>query len=97
MRHRRRQALLQRSRGLLEKPGASEREVRSYGEGPSGHVRLFANISAIVEYLPAAALAQFAAWPGIRVELEEHVSSEVAQAVAENVADVGVVQRPERL
>ena len=28
---------------------------------------------------------------GIRVELEEHVSSEVAQAVAENVADVGVV------
>lgn len=85
------QALLQRSRGLLEEARRIEREVRSYGEGLSGHVRLFANISAIVEYLPAA-LAQFAkAWPGIRVELEEHVSSEVAQAVAENVADVGVV------
>lgn len=85
------QALLQRSRGLLEEARRIEREVRSYGEGLSGHVRLFANISAIVEYLPAA-LARFAqAWPGVRVELEEHVSSEVAQAVAENVADVGVV------
>lgn len=85
------QALLHRSRGLLEEARRIEREVRSYGEGLSGHVRLFANISAIVEYLPAV-LAQFAqAWPGIRVELEEHVSSRVAQAVAEEVADVGVL------
>lgn len=94
------QALLLRSRGLLDEARRVEREVRGYGAGLSGHVRLFANISAIVEYLPAA-LASFArAWPGIRVDLEEHVSSGVAQAVAEEVADFGIVSdiaRPEGL
>ena len=45
----------------------------------------------LVPHLPAA-LAQFAkAWPGIRVELEEHVSSEVAQAVADYLTAVGVI------
>ena len=85
------QALLQRSRGLLEEARRIGAEVRSYGEGLSGYMCACSPISRrLLEYLPAA-LAQFAkAWPGIRVELEEHVPSGGAGGGG-NAADVGVV------
>ena len=84
-------ALLVRSRGLLEEAGRVEREIASYGAGLSGHVRLFANISSIVEFLPPVLASFDRQWPGIRVDLEEHVSARIAQAVTEGVADLGVV------
>uniref|UniRef100_UPI002BDDB149 LysR substrate-binding domain-containing protein n=1 Tax=Povalibacter sp. TaxID=1962978 RepID=UPI002BDDB149 len=59
--------------------------------GARGYVRVFANISAMVEFLPAA-LASFAAkHPDIHVHLEEHVSSAIAAAVADNSADLGII------
>jgi DNA-binding transcriptional LysR family regulator len=84
-------ALLARSRSVLGQAVQLDDDLRAFSSGVRGQVRLFANISAIVEFLPAL-LAQFLArHKDIRVHLEEHVSSVVAQAVAERVADVGII------
>ncbi|WP_283149125.1 LysR family transcriptional regulator [Silvimonas soli] len=85
------QALRGRAQGLLEQARQLEGEMRDYADGVSGHVRLFANISAIVEFLPGALVAFRHVYPGIRVQLQEQVSSVVAQAVLDGVADLGIV------
>jgi DNA-binding transcriptional LysR family regulator len=83
--------LLTRARTLLAQATQLEDEIASYAFGARGHVRLFANISAIVEFLPAALASFLQRHPDIRLHLEEHVSDVVARAVAENVADLGIV------
>lgn len=91
------EALLGRARSLIEQARQVEQEVRGYGAGLSGLVRLHANISAIVEFLPAALASFGREHPGIRVHLEEHVSDAIARAVVEQVADLGIVSdQPQR-
>jgi len=84
-------ALLSRARVLLEQARQLEDEMRRHASGMSGYVRVFANISAIVEFLPGALAAFAAKYPDIHVHLEEHTSAEIATAVAGNTADFGIV------
>ena len=84
-------ALLARARVLLHQAAQLDDEMRRHASGARGYVRVFANISAIVEFLPEA-LASFAAkHPDVHVHLEEHVSAAIASAVADNSADFGIV------
>lgn len=84
-------ALLVRARILLQQAHQTEDEMRRHACGARGYVRVFANISAIVEFLPRKLASFAAAHPDIHVHLEEHISSIVAAAVAENSADFGIV------
>lgn len=84
-------ALLARAGTLLEQTRQLDQEIRSYGAGARGLVRVFANISSIVEFLPAVLASFTRAHPEILIHLEEHVSTHIAQAVVERVADFGVV------
>jgi DNA-binding transcriptional LysR family regulator len=84
-------ALLVRARAILHQAQQLDDEMRRHATGTRGYVRVFANISAIVEFLPAT-LASFASkHPDIHVHLEEHVSSMIAASVADNSADFGIV------
>jgi DNA-binding transcriptional LysR family regulator len=84
-------ALLVRARVLLHQAMQLDDEMRRHAAGARGYIRVFANISAIVEFLPGA-LASFAQQhPDVHVHLEEHVSSATAAAVADNSADLGIV------
>jgi DNA-binding transcriptional LysR family regulator len=84
-------ALLMRARSLLSQAQQIDDELRRHAAGARGYVRVFANISSIVEFLPGA-LASFAQrHPDIHVHLEEHVSSHIAGAVADGSADFGIV------
>ena len=82
---------LARARGVLHQAEQLDEELRRHASGARGHVRVFANISAIVEFLPAALAAFLAKHPDIHIHLEEHVSSGVAAGVAENLADFGIM------
>ena len=65
--------------------------MSEFARGVRGHVRISANTSAIVQFLPRE-LAQFlAACPGIRVELHEDTSRETVRHVHSGVADLGIV------
>jgi DNA-binding transcriptional LysR family regulator len=84
-------ALLVRARVLLHHAAQLDDEMRRHASGVRGYVKVFANISSIVEFLPGA-LASFAArHPDVHVHLEEHVSAAIAAAVADNSADFGIV------
>jgi DNA-binding transcriptional LysR family regulator len=84
-------SLAARAQVLLQHARQLEDELRRHASGTRGYVRVFANISAIVEFLPGALAAFVVKHPDIHVHLEEHVSAEIATAVTNNAADFGIL------
>ena len=66
-------------------------ELSDYASGVLGVVRLWANTSAVTQFLPADIASFVAAHPGIRIELEEEDSSEVVLAISDGRADFGIL------
>ncbi|MGT2476596.1 LysR family transcriptional regulator [Paraburkholderia terrae] len=65
-------------------------ELSEYSNGSRGHVRLWANMSALVEFLPSALESFLHLYPDTRVEVEEQLSGDIVRALVEGVADVGI-------
>ncbi|WP_459206362.1 LysR family transcriptional regulator [Pseudomonas sp. MLB6B] len=65
-------------------------DVGEYLEGIRGHVRMMANISAIIEFLPEDLQRFMASHGEVRVNLEERPSAGVVRGVGEGAADLGI-------
>jgi DNA-binding transcriptional LysR family regulator len=84
--------LVQRARPVLNDLEAISREIQEFARGGGGgQVRLFATLSALTQYLPNALGSFSREYPRATVHLEEHVTLDIARAVAENAADVGIL------
>jgi DNA-binding transcriptional LysR family regulator len=83
--------LLRLARGAINQLEDIEVQMHEYSAGVRGDVRVFANVSAITQFLPADLGAFAAAHPGVRIHLHERISSLVAKAIIENVADLGIM------
>jgi molybdate transport repressor ModE-like protein len=85
-------ALVHHARLVLEQMEHLRGDLRQHARGgPRGHVRLLSNTAALEEYLPDALADWLADNPGVDVDLEERPSVEVAPAIAQGHADVGVL------
>ncbi len=84
-------ALQHRARGLLNEMDDIALQMRDYASGTRGQVRVAANNSAITQFLPAELQGFLARYPQVDVRLQEQISTSVARAVAENAADVGIL------
>ena len=84
-------ALLHLARGVLNDLDGIASQMRDYGNGVRGHVRVVANISAITQFLPGELQRFMARHPQVQVQLQEQISTDVARSVAENAADVGIL------
>ena len=84
------ESLLHHARSVLFGLEKMQAELSEYADGVRGHVRIHASISAVVQFLPED-LGSFIRQHGeVKIDLEEHLSSEVARAVQEGAADLGV-------
>jgi DNA-binding transcriptional LysR family regulator len=84
------QSLLHHARSVLFSLEKMQGELSEYAAGVRGHVRVHASISAIVQFLPEDLGAFTARHPEVKVDLEEHLSTEVVRAVQEGAADLGI-------
>jgi DNA-binding transcriptional LysR family regulator len=66
-------------------------ELSDYSQGIRGHVRLWANMSALTEYLPNILHDFLSTHADIVVELEEQLSGDIARALIDGIADIGVL------
>ena len=82
---------LQHATRLLQDFSLFGSEIREFSHGIRGHVRLWANMSSLTEFLPELILSFLREFPAIRIEVEEQLSGETARAVADGVADVGII------
>ncbi|VFR57070.1 Regulatory protein, LysR:LysR, substrate-binding [plant metagenome] len=83
-------SLARGARLMLRQAADLSAQIQDHAHGVRGHVRLFANLSSITQFLPQELKSFLAEHPGVRVDLEERVSSAVTRAVAESEADIGV-------
>jgi DNA-binding transcriptional LysR family regulator len=84
------QSLLHHARSVLFSLERMQSELSEYADGQRGQVRIHASISATVQFLPEDLGAFVRSHQGIKIDLEEHLSTEVLRAVQEGVADVGI-------
>ena len=83
-------ALQRHAQRILHDVDQLAAELSDHAKGVTGVVRLWANTSAITQFMPVD-LASFATFhPGIRIQMNEADSHEVVLAVLEGRADVGV-------
>ncbi|QCP51919.1 LysR family transcriptional regulator [Trinickia violacea] len=84
-------ALQRHAQRILNDVDQLSADLSDYAAGVVGVVRLWANTSAITQFLPAEIAAFTAANPEIRIELEEQNSEQVALAVVDGQADFGIL------
>lgn len=84
------QALHRHAQRILHDVDQLAADLSDHARGVLGVVRLWANTSAITQFLPAELAAFSNRQPGIRIELDEADSHEVVLAVLEGRADVGI-------
>ena len=84
------ESLLHHARSVLFSLEKMQGELSEYADGVRGHVRVHASISAIVQFLPEDLGAFIRAHGAVKIDLEEHLSTEVVRAVREGAADLGI-------
>ncbi|MBL6456610.1 LysR family transcriptional regulator [Belnapia sp. T6] len=82
--------LLHHARLVMGQVERMRGELGDYAHGVKGHVRLLANTAAAAEFLPEPLAAFLAANPSVDIDLDERPSREVARAVAEGLAEIGI-------
>jgi DNA-binding transcriptional LysR family regulator len=75
---------------VLDQVNRMASEMSDFAVGVRGHVRIWANTSAIVQFLPTDLQRFLAANPSVKVTLEERLSGEVIEALGAGRTDVGI-------
>ena len=83
--------LLHHARSVLQQIDRMQGELSLYGQGLKGHVRLLCNTAALNEYLPDLLSRFLARHPQISVDLEERMSYDIADAIRNDAADIGIL------
>jgi DNA-binding transcriptional LysR family regulator len=84
------ETFLHHARTVLLSLDRMQGELSEYADGVKGHVRIHANISAIVQFLPEDIGAFAKLHPQLRIDLQEHLSGDIVRAVTDGAADVGI-------
>lgn len=85
------EAFLHHVRAVLRETQALRDELDEYGAGLRGHVRVFANTTAVTDFLPEILPGFFRSHAGVNIDLREKPNAEIATGVLEGLADVGIV------
>lgn len=85
------ETLLRHARVVLRQVEHLKSEFASYGAEATGHIRIFANTTAVTEFMPEI-LAQFLATrPGVTVDLQERLTRDIVRGVIDGSTDLGIV------
>ena len=83
--------LVHHARVVLQQMDRMRGELGEYARGLKGYVRLLSNTAAMTEFLPETLSAFLAVHPEVDIDLEELVSHEIVEAIAQGRADIGIV------
>ena len=83
-------ALLRHARSVLRDLAQLEGELLEYSEGLRGQVRLFANSTAILRFLPQQLVSFLSHHPLVQIEIEESISPAIVKAISENRGEIGI-------
>jgi DNA-binding transcriptional LysR family regulator len=90
------QAFVHHARAVLSQIEHLRSDLQEYGEGVKGHLRVFASITAMAEFLPPVLSRYLVNHRDVSIDLRERPSGEIVRAVTEGQTDLGIVSGPVR-
>jgi len=88
--------LLHHARLIMRQVDYLKSEFTEYGADNAGHIRIFANTTAVTEFLPEVLAGFLAQRPGVSVDLQEHLSRDIVRGVLDGSTDMGIIAGPVR-
>lgn len=85
------ETLLAHARRVLKQLEQLTGDLQEYAQGVKGHVRVFANTTAMSEFLPAVLRTYLINHPDVYVDIHERLSPDIVRAVQDGTVDVGIV------
>ena len=85
------QAFVHHARLVLGQIEHLRGDLQSYAKGIKGHLRVFANTTALGEFLPPVLRDYLASHPDVNIDLRERLSHDIVRAVSEGQTDIGIV------
>ncbi len=85
------QAFLHHARLMLHQVEQMRGDLHEYGGGLRGHLRVYANTTAVTDFLPEILPKFMADNPKINIDLQEKPNAEIAKAVQDGRVDIGIV------
>lgn len=85
------EAFLHHARGVLRQTEQLRTDLQEYGGGLRGHVRVFANTTAVTDFLPEILPGFLSGNPRVNIDLQEKPNAEIARGVLDRRADIGIV------
>ncbi len=85
------QAFLHHARLVLGLIENLRGDMQEYAKGIKGHLRVFANTTALGEFLPPVLRAYLLSHPDVNIDLRERLSHDIVRAVTEGQIDIGIV------
>ena len=85
------QAFVHHARLVLGQLEHLRSDLQEYASGIKGHLRVYANTTALGEFLPPVLRRYLLAHPDVNVDLQEHLSHDIVRAVTEGRTDIGIV------
>ncbi|MDP0995465.1 LysR substrate-binding domain-containing protein, partial [Klebsiella pneumoniae] len=65
-------------------------DFSDYSSSDSGHIRIFANTTAVTEFMPEVLAHFLSIRPGITIDLKERLTKDILRGVLDGAADFGV-------
>lgn len=88
------QRLLKHARLIMSQVDYLKSEFTQYGTDSAGHIRIFANTTAVTEFLPEVLAGFLAERPGVTVDLQERLSRDIVRGVLDGSTDMGIIAGP---
>ena len=85
---------LQLARLIMRQVDYLKGEFTEYSTDSTGHIRIFANTTAVTEFLPEVLAGFLAQRPGVTVDLQERLSRDIVRGVLDGSTDMGIIAGP---
>jgi DNA-binding transcriptional LysR family regulator len=86
--------LLAHAQQLMQGVERLRGDMQQYNNGIKGHIRIFANTTAVTEFMPQVLGTFLASHPHVNVALEERLNHDIVRGVQDGTADIGVAAGP---
>ncbi|UNT15654.1 LysR substrate-binding domain-containing protein [Pseudomonas sp. I3-I5] len=86
--------LLTHARLVMRQVDYLKAEFTQFGGDSAGHIRIFANTTAVTEFLPEVLAGFLAQRPGVTVDLQERLSRDIVRGVLDGSTDMGIIAGP---
>ena len=88
------ETLLRHARLILRQVEHIKSEFGVYGTEATGHIRIFANTTAVTEFMPELLARFLAERAGVTVDLQERLTQDIIRSVIDGSSDLGITSGP---